>query len=113
VLSFACVVVAHTPFGSYPSSTRWLLQFARTSLPASPRAALTAMGVNGDQSVTAAVDAATGKVELRGGISSYGPKRVQSLTVNGQDLTQQLQTKVGTEPTVTSAEGRIAGECPP
>ena len=54
-----------------------------------------------------------GMVELRGGISSYGRKTVQKLTVNGEDLTQQLVAKVGAEPTVTAAEGRIAGECPP
>ena len=113
VLSFACVVVTHSSYGQYPSYTRWVLEFAKASLPPNARATLTATGVNGDQPLTGAIDATTGGVELKGGISSFGPKQVRGLTVNGEDVTQQLVAKVGGEPNVTAAEGRIAGQCPP
>jgi len=112
-LATACVVVAHTPFGSFPSFTRWLLQFAPASLPANVQASLTVAGVNNGQAMSQPVNAATGKVELVGGISSFGPKQVQQLTVGGQNVTQQLAAKVGASPTVTSSQGVIAGQCPP
>jgi hypothetical protein len=112
-LALACVVVAHSPLGSFPSFTRWLLQFATSTLPPNARAELTATGVNNGQPVSAPVNAATGKVELKGGISSFGEKAVQKLTVNGQNVTQQLVAKLGTSaPKVTSSEGTIAGTCP-
>jgi hypothetical protein len=113
VLSFACVVVAHSSYGQYLSYTRWVLQFAKASLPPNARATLTATGVNGDQPFMGAIDATTGMVELKGGISSQGAKPVQELTVNGQDVTQQLVDKVGPAPTVKPAEGVISGTCPP
>jgi hypothetical protein len=57
------------------------------------------------------VAAATGRVDLVGGISSFGPKPVQSLTVAGQNLTQQLVSIVGT-PNVTRRRARSRGRCP-
>ena len=112
-LTLACVLVAHSPLGPFPSFTRWLLQFLKSTLPPNARAELTASGVNNGQPVSAPVDAATGKVELQGGISSFGSKAIQKLTVNGQDVTQQLVGKVGAAPTVTASQGVIAGQCPP
>jgi hypothetical protein len=112
-LAFACVAVSHTPLGSFPSFTRWLLQFARASLPANAQASLTVAGVNNGQAMSQPLDAGTGKVELVGGISAFGPKQVQQLTVSGQNATQQLVAKVGAAPTVTSSQGVIAGQCPP
>jgi hypothetical protein len=106
-------VVNHSPFGPFPSFTNWLLQFTRAGLPANPRAELTAAGVNNRQPVSAPIDPATGKADIKAGISSFGPKQVQKLTVNGQDVTQQLVAKVGAAPTVTAAQGTIAGQCPP
>ncbi len=109
----ACVLVAHSPFGPFPSFTRWLLQFVKNTLPPNARAELTATGVNNGKPVPAAVNAATGKAELKGGISSFGAKAIQKLTVNGQEVTPQLVAKLGTsEPKVTSSEGKIAGTCP-
>jgi len=112
-LAFACVVVAHSAFASFPSFTRWLLQFLKSTLPPNAGAELIATGVNNGQQVSAPVDAATGKVELQGGISSFGSKAIQKLTVNGQDVTQQLVAKVGAAPTVTASEGVVGGTCPP
>ena len=112
-LATACVVVAHTPLGSFPSFTRWLLQFARANLPANARASLTVSGVNNGQAMSQPVNATTGKVELVGGISSFGAKQVQQLAVSGQNVTQQLVSKIGAAPTVTSSQGVIAGQCPP
>lgn len=112
-LALACVLVAHSPLGPFPSFTRWLLQFARASLPASAQAQLTVGGVNNGNPISGAVSATTGKVELQGGISTFGSKAIQKLTVNGQDVTQQLIAKVGAAPTVTAAQGTIAGQCPP
>jgi hypothetical protein len=112
-LATACVVVAHTPLGSFPSFTRWLLQFARANLPANAQASLTVAGVNNGQAMSQPVNAGTGKVELVGGISSFGPKQVQQLTVSGQNVTSQLVAKVGAAPNVTAAQGTIAGQCPP
>ena len=111
-LTLACVLVAHSPFLSFPSFTTWLLQFLKSTLPANAQAQLTAAGVNNGQPISAAIDPATGKAELKGGISSFGPKQVQKLTVNGQDVTQQLVAKVGASPTVTASQGVIAGQCP-
>ena len=112
-LTLACVLVAHSPLGPFPSFTRWLLQFATANLPTSTQAQLTVGGVNNGNPISGAVSATTGKVELQGGISSFGSKAIQKLTVNGQDLTQQLVAKVGAAPTVTAAQGTIAGQCPP
>jgi hypothetical protein len=112
-LAFACVNVTHGPFGAFPSFTNWLLQFATAGLAANARAELTATGVNGGQPVSAPVDSATGKADVKAGISSFGPKTVQTLTVGGRDVTQQLVAKVGAAPTVTAAQGTIAGQCPP
>ncbi len=111
-LALACVVVAHTPLGSFPSFTRWLLQFAAANLPANAQASLTVGGVNNGQTMSQQVNSSTGKVELVGGISSFGAKNVQKLEVGGIDLTQQLIGKVGAAPTVTAAQGTIAGQCP-
>lgn len=111
-LAFACVVVAHSPLGSDPSFMRWLLQVTG-QLPANAQASLTAGGVNGGSPVSQPVNTTTGKVELVGGINSYGQKPVQNLTVGSQNLTQQLVGKVGAAPNVTAAEGTIAGQCPP
>ena len=111
-LAAACVVVAHSPLGSFPSFTRWLLEFARATLPANAQASLTVAGVNNGQAMSQPVNTGTGKAELVGGISSFGPKHVQQLTVNGRDVTQQLVAKVGASSTVTSSQGVIAGQCP-
>ncbi len=111
-LTAACVAVTHTPFGSFPSFLRWLLGFPRASLPANATAELTVAGMNGGQPVSAAIDRATGRVELQGGISSFGPKQVQRLAVAGQDLTQQLVAKTAAAPVVTSTQGVIVGTCP-
>jgi hypothetical protein len=112
-LAFACVVVVHSTFGPFPSFTRWLLEFVKATLPANATAELTAGGVNNGQPVTGAVDAGTGRAELRAGIASFGTKPVQRLTINGADATQQLVAKIGAAPTVTSAQGVVAGQCPP
>jgi hypothetical protein len=111
-LALACVLVSHSPFLSFPSFTTWLLQFVKSTLPPNARAELTAAGVNNGQPVSAAIDPATGKADIKAGISSFGPKQVQKLTVNGRDLTQQLVAKVGAAPTVTANHGVIAGQCP-
>lgn len=111
-LTAACVAVSHTPFGSFPSFLRWLLGFPAASLPAGARAELTVDGMNGGQPVSAPIDRATGKVELQGGIGSFGPKPIQRLAVGGSDLTQQLVAKTAAAPVVTSAEGVISGQCP-
>jgi hypothetical protein len=111
-LTAACVAVTHTPLGSFPSFLRWLLGFRPASLPAGVTAELTVSGMNGGQPVSAAVDRATGRVELRGGISSFGPKQVQRLAVAGSDLTPGLVAKTAAAPVVTSAQGVIAGTCP-
>jgi hypothetical protein len=106
----ACVAVAHTPFaGGFPSSLRWLLQVANA--PANARTELTVNGMNNQQPVVGTVGA-NGRVELRGGIDSYGPKQVQRIGVAGVDLTSQLVAKVGAAPVVTSSEGVIGGTCP-
>lgn len=110
-LAFACVVVAHSSLGQYPSFTRWLLRVTG-QLPSNAQASLTAGGVNGGQPVGGTMNLATGAIEFTGGISSFGQKPVQNLTVAGQNLTQQLVAKVGT-PNVTAAQGTIAGQCPP
>ena len=46
--------------------------------------------MNGGQPVLAPIDRVTGLVELKAGISSYGPKQVQRLAVAGTDLTREL-----------------------
>jgi hypothetical protein len=69
--------------------------------------------VNNGQAMSQPVNAGSGKAELVGGISSFGPKQVQQLSVSGQNVTQQLVAKVGAAPTVTAAQGTIAGQCPP
>jgi hypothetical protein len=112
-LALACVAVTHSPFGPFPSFMNWLFQFTRSTLPPNPRAELTATGVNNGQAVSAAIDPATGKADVKAGISSFGPKQIQRLTVNGRDVTQQLVAKVGAAPTVTSSQGVVAGRCPP
>jgi hypothetical protein len=108
-LAAACVVVAHSPLASFPSYLRWLLQL--TGAPASARAELTVNGMNNQQPVAGTIGQ-NGRVELRGGISSYGPKQVQGIGVAGVDLTSQLVAKTGAAPVVTSSEGVIAGTCP-
>jgi hypothetical protein len=110
-LALACVVVAHTPLGSSPSFLRWLLSF-RGAVPPGARAELTVSGMNGGQPVSGAIDGATGRVELLGGITSYGGKQVQKLTVGGQDVTPQLVAKTGSSVNVTAAQGTAAGQCP-
>jgi hypothetical protein len=106
----ACVAVVHSPFaGGFPSYLRWLLQFR--GAPGNARAELTVNGMNNQQQVVGTVGS-NGRAELRGGISSYGPKQVQRLGVAGTDLTSQLVAKVGSEPVVTQNEGVIAGTCP-
>jgi hypothetical protein len=107
----ACVAVTHTPFGSFPSFLRWLLQFSSRGLPANARAELTVGGMNNGQPAFAPITS-TYRAELVGGISSFGPKQVQRLAVAGTDLTQQLVAKTGAAPNVTSSQGVIAGTCP-
>ena len=111
-LTAACVSVTHTPFGSFPSFLRWLLGFERAALPANARAELTVAGMNGGQPISAAIDRVTGRAELQGGISSFGPKQIQRLAVAGSDLTQQLVAKTAAAPVVTSTQGVIVGTCP-
>ncbi len=111
-LAAACVAVTHTPFGQFPSFLRWLLRFAGAGLPANATAQLTVAGMNGGQPVLAPIDRVTGLVELKAGISSYGPKQVQRLAVAGTDLTRELVAKTAAAPNVTSSQGVIAGTCP-
>jgi hypothetical protein len=112
-LAVACVLVTHSPFGPFPSFTNWLMQFAKAGLPSNAQAELTATSVNNGQPVSAPIDTATGKVDIKAGISSFRPEaQVQKLTVNGQDVTQQLVVKVGAAPTVTASQGVAAGQCP-
>jgi hypothetical protein len=105
----ACVIVAHSPLGAFPSFLRWLLQFAGT--PANARVELTVGGMNNAQPVVGTIGS-NRRVELRGGISSYGPKQVQRMGVAGVDLTSQLVAKAGAAPVVTASQGLIAGTCP-
>jgi hypothetical protein len=111
-LTGACVAVTHTAFGNFPSFLRWPLRFTTAGLPANAQAELTVAGMNNGQPVTGTIDRVTGRVELRGGISSFGPKQVQRLGVAGQDLTSQLVARTAAAPVVTSAQGVIAGTCP-
>ena len=106
----ACVAVVHSPFaGGFPSYLRWLLQFS--GAPADARAELSVGGMNNQQPVIGTVGS-NGRVELQGGITSYGPKPVQRIGVAGVDLTSQLVAKVGSAPVVTSEQRVIAGTCP-
>jgi hypothetical protein len=106
----ACVAVVHSPFaGGFPSYLRWLLQFA--GAPPNARAELTVGGMNNQQPVVGTIGS-NGRVELRGGISSYGPKQVQRIGVAGVDVTSQLVAQTGAAPVVTSEEKVIAGTCP-
>ena len=105
----ACVAVVHTPLGpAFPSFLRWLLQFTGA---ANARAELTVNGMNNQQPVAGTIGS-NGRVELQGGITSYGPKQVQRIGVAGQDLTSQLVAKVGSAPVVTNEQKVIAGTCP-
>jgi hypothetical protein len=105
-----CVAVVHAAFaGGFPSYLRWLLQFG--GAPANARAELTVAGMNNGQPVAGTIGA-NGRVELRGGISSYGAKQVQRIEVAGGDLTSQLVAKTAAAPVVTGEEKVIAGTCP-
>ena len=105
----ACVLVAHSPLGAFPSYLRWLLQFS--GAPANARAELTVAGMNNAQPVVGAIGS-NGRIELQGGIVSYGPKQVQRMGVAGEDLTSQLVAKTAAAPVVTATPGLIAGTCP-
>jgi hypothetical protein len=105
----ACVLVAHSPLGSFPSYLRWLLQFS--GAPANARAELTVAGMNNAQPVAGTIGS-NGRVELQGGISSYGAKQVQQMGVAGTNLTSQLVAKTAAAPVVTATPGLIVGTCP-
>ncbi|MFN8223289.1 MAG: hypothetical protein U0R50_08625 [Gaiellales bacterium] len=107
----ACVLVSHSPFGSDPSFLRWLLAFAPRTVSGGGQAQLTVAGMNGGQPVSGTIDA-NGKVELKGGIRSYGDKQIQRLAVAGRDVTSQLVAKVGSAAPVGSSQGVVAGTCP-
>jgi hypothetical protein len=105
------VLVTHSALGGFPSHLTFVLDFlVPGSLPV-PVLQLRAGGVNGDAPVTAPLDA-EGRVRVDAGISSFGPKPIQSASVNGVDVTSQLVGKIGASVNVTSQQGTVAGTCP-
>ncbi|MGZ4354824.1 MAG: hypothetical protein ACXVZ4_14915, partial [Gaiellaceae bacterium] len=110
-LTAACVLVTHSPLGSFPSFLTFVLQFLPSSLPAAPVLQLSAGGVDNGSPVTTPVDA-TGRARVDAGISSFGAKPIVGATLNGVDFTSQLVGKIGPSLTVTSQQGTIAGTCP-
>jgi hypothetical protein len=111
LLRAACVLVTHTPLGSFPSFLSFVLGFAPSTLPQKPVVEVTAAGVNNGAPVSAPVDS-TGRVRIDGGISSFGAKLIQVARLNGADITAQLVDKVGASIDVTSQQGTAAGTCP-
>jgi hypothetical protein len=105
----ACWLVEHKPFAGSPSSVA--LRLGTRDAPAGSRAEMRVGAVNGGNPVTGTVDAA-GTVELRGGITSYGSKPVQSVGVAGTDVTQRIVQLAGPAVNVTATQGVVAGTCP-
>ncbi len=55
---------------------------------------------------------AAGEVQLKGGISAYGSKALQSIRVAGTDVIERVTALAGAAVDATSAEGVVAVTCP-